>query len=76
MPTLVKISEGAISTSGLFSETSDLLFEIHPPQRRFKWKQQQIDQLCQDIITAYKANRDSYFLGTLLLVVSPDDFAG
>ena len=67
MPTLVKISEGAISTSGLFSETSDLLFEIHPPQRRFKWKQQQIDQLCQDIITAYKANRDSYFLGTLLL---------
>ena len=72
MPTLVKISEGAISTSALFSETSDLLFEIHPPQRRFKWKKQQIDQLCQDIITAYKANRDSYFLGTLLLVQVTD----
>ena len=68
MPTLVKISEGAISTGGLFSETSALLFEIHPPQRRFKWKKQQIDQLWQDILTAYKADRDSYFLGTLLLV--------
>ena len=68
MPTLVKISEGAISTSGLFSKTSDLLFEIHPPQRRFKWKKQQVDELWQDILTAYKANRDSYFLGTLLLV--------
>ena len=68
MPTLVKISEGAISTSGLFSEANDLLFAIHPPQRRFKWKNQQIDQLWQDILTAHEANRDSYFLGTLLLV--------
>ena len=69
---LVKISDGAVSTSDLF-ETSDLLFEIHPPQRRFKWKKQQIDQLWQDIITAYKAKRDSYFLGTLLLVQLNDD---
>lgn len=68
MPALVKINEGAISTSGLFSATNDLLFEIHPPQRRFKWKNQQVDQLWQDILTAYKADRDSYFLGTLLLV--------
>ena len=68
MPTLVKISEGAIPTSGLFSKTHDLLFEIRPPQRRFKWKTQQIDQLWQDILAAYTAKRDSYFLGTLLLV--------
>ena len=72
MPTLVKISEGAISTSGLFSETHKLLFEIHPPQRRFKWRNQQIDQLWQDILTAHKAKRDSYFLGTLLLVTLDD----
>ena len=72
MPTLVRISEEAISTSSLFSETSDLLFEIHPPQRRFKWKKQQIDQLWQDITNAYNAERDSYFLGMLLLVQSND----
>ena len=72
MPTLVKINDGAISTRSLFSEMSDLLFVIRPPQRRFKWRNQQIDQLWQDILTAYTANRDSYFLGTLLLVQLDD----
>ena len=73
MPTLVKISGAATSTSGLFSETNNaLLFEIRPPQRRFKWRNRQIDQLWQDIVAAYKANRASYFLGTLLLVRSDD----
>ena len=73
MPALVKISAGAISASGLFSEIHDLLFEIHPPQRRFKWKNHQIDQLWQDILNAFQANRDSYFLGTLLLVHLDDN---
>ena len=68
MPTLVKISDGAVSADGLFAQTDGLLFEIHPPQRRFKWKKQQIDQLWQDIRNAHQADRDSYFLGTLLLV--------
>ena len=68
MPTLVKISDGAIPTKKLFSVSEDLLFEIHSPQRRFKWERQQIDQLWQDIIGAHESNRDSYFLGTLLLV--------
>lgn len=73
MPTLVKISGSATSTSGLFSETNNaLLFEIRPPQRRFKWKKTQIDQLWQDIRAAYEAGRDSYFLGTLLLVPLDD----
>ena len=67
MPVLVKISEGAVSTSRLLSD-DDLLFEIHPPQRRFKWRNQQLDQLWDDLRTAHEADRDSYFLGTLLLV--------
>ena len=66
MPTIVKISDGAIPPSKLFSDNK-LLFVIRPPQRRFKWKNQQIDQLWNDILNAYRANRDSYFLGTLLL---------
>ena len=57
-----------MSTSGLLSGNDELLFVILPPQRRFKWKNQQVDQLWQDILTALKAKRDSYFLGTLLLV--------
>lgn len=67
MPRLVRISEGALAPNSLFSEISGLLFEIRPPQRRFKWKKQQVDQLWEDIRTAYTDNRDSYFLGTLLL---------
>ena len=66
MPRLVRISDGAISTGDLFSD-SGLLFEIHPPQRRFKWRKPQVDQLWGDIRKAHIDNRDSYFLGTLLL---------
>ena len=72
MPALVKISHGAISTSSLFSESNNLLFVIRPPQRRFKWKKEQIEQLWDDIVRAHKADRDSYFLGTLLLVPHRD----
>ena len=67
MPLLVKISDGSIAISSLFSENSGLLFEIHPPQRRFKWRKPQVDQLWEDIRKAHIDNRDSYFLGTLLL---------
>ena len=73
MPVSVKINDGAISTSELFL---GLLFEIHPPQRRFKWKKAQVNQLWEDIRKAHIDNRESYFLGTLLLApltpTSPD----
>lgn len=65
MPQLVKITDGASSTTDLFSA---ILFEILPPQRRFKWDRQQVDQLWEDIRKAHTSNHDSYFLGTLLLV--------
>ena len=75
MTTLVNIGKEAINTRGLFSETNDLLFTIRPPQRRFKWKKEQIDQLWQDIVKAHKAGRDSYLLGTLLLLPLDDSQA-
>ena len=65
---IVRINEDALSPDSLFSGNLGLLFEIHPPQRRYKWKAQQIDQLWQDIVKAHEAARDSYFLGSLLLV--------
>ena len=72
MPTLVRISEGALAPSSLFAENNGLFFEIHPPQRRFKWKKQQVDQLWEDIRTACMDDRDTYFLGTLLLAPIED----
>ena len=72
MPKLLKIGDEAVNATGLFSANEGLFFEIRPPQRRFKWKKPQIVQLWEDILTAYDNGRDSYFLGTLLLVVLDD----
>ena len=68
MPRLLRISEDAVSTDGLFSGNEGLLFEIRPPQRRFKWKDTQVVQLWNDILTAYRNDPNPYFLGSLLLV--------
>ena len=68
MPKLLKISDDAVHVQSLFSANEGLLFEVRPPQRRFKWKKPQIVQLWSDIYNAYKKGSDAYFLGTLLLV--------
>ena len=68
MAELVSVSGGARAPSQLFMENTGLLFQISPPQRRFKWKKQQVDQLWRDIEAAYSEGRPSYFLGPLILV--------
>ncbi len=68
MPKLLRISDDAVSATGLFSSDDGVLFEIHPPQRRFKWRKIQIEQLWEDITQACDGGRESYFLGSLLLV--------
>ena len=68
MPKLIRISDDAVSLMSLFSASEGLLFEIHPPQRRFKWREPQIVQLWNDLTKAYTDERASYFLGNLLLV--------
>lgn len=73
MTDYLRILKQSVSTQGLFSRAYDKrLFVIRPPQRRFKWKNEQIEQLWNDILTAHIAERDSYFLGTLLLVPLDD----
>ena len=68
MPNYLKIIDESMPASGLLSTAyDDLLFVIRPPQRRFKWTNKQTGQLWRDVLAAYKANRPSYFLGTLLL---------
>ena len=68
MPKLIRISDDAVSLRSLFSASDGILFEIHPPQRRFKWRVPQIVQLWDDLAKAYKDEREAYFLGNLLLV--------
>ena len=67
-PALVTIGDKLVPTKALFSEGNGLLFVIRPPQRRFKWKKQQVEQLWTDLRRARRTKLDSYFLGTLLLV--------
>ena len=79
MPTPISISiaKNAQDLKALFSEGNGLLFEIHPPQRRFKWKTDHVKQLWSDIRTAHttpdtKSSDSYYFLGTLLLAGQAD----
>ena len=79
MPTPISISiaRNAEDLKALFSEGTGLLFQIHPPQRRFKWKTGHVKQLWDDIRTAHttpnaKARDSYYFLGTLLLAGKAD----
>ena len=66
------IKDSALSTTSLFSNAGyDKLFEVRPPQRRYKWNKEQVKDLWDDIVQAAEKQRDSYFLGTLL--VSPTD---
>ena len=64
MPATVRITDGQLAPNGLFP---NLLFQVLPPQRRFKWKEQQIDQLWTDVLNAHRGNSEDYFLGPLLL---------
>ena len=68
MPEILRIEEKAVHTMSLFAESDSPLFEVRPPQRRFKWQRLQIEQLWKDVLAAYKRNVGSYFLGPLLLV--------
>lgn len=70
MAGLIRINDASDPPDSLFS--GGRLFEIHPPQRRFRWESRQIQELWDDIVNARDTSRDSYFLGTLLLVPLSD----
>jgi hypothetical protein len=63
MPT-VNLSEQSTCVQDLFRDSA---FDIRPPQRRYKWKAEQIAQFWDDIHNAYKQGTSWYFLGSLLL---------
>ena len=67
MPAPINIGDAAKPPNSLFSKSDGFLFEIHPPQRRFRWEKDQVKQLWDDIRNAHTKGRASYFLGTLLL---------
>ncbi len=62
------IKDDALTTTNLFSSGGySKLLEIHPPQRRYKWGDRQVDQLWGDIVRAIVNDSESYFLGTILV---------
>ena len=68
MPAPMRMSDGAFNLSQLFGNAYDRLFVIHPAQRRFKWGAGEVKQLWTDLSKAHDDGRDSYFLGTVLVV--------
>ena len=67
-----KIKDQAFTTQGLFDRAAyGKLFAIRPPQRRYKWTSTEVNRLWHDVLNAYRSERDSYFMGTL--IVTPLD---
>ena len=73
MATLLRMAEGAFNIKQLLGKSDDRVFVIRPPQRRFKWRNSEIDQLWDDLKRAHSVGRPSYFLGTLLLAPLGDN---
>ena len=70
MADLLVISDQAYSTEDLFDASSNgvrRLFEIRPPQRRFRWERTQVKQLWDDLAKAHSLSLEEYFLGTILV---------
>jgi len=67
----VSLSDQATQIQELFTNTQ---FDIRPPQRRYKWRAQQVEQFWNDIVNAHSQGASWYFLGSLLL--QPDRNGG
>ena len=60
----VNLSDQSTQIQELFTSTQ---FDIRPPQRRYKWRTQQVEQFWNDIVNAHNQGASWYFLGSLLL---------
>ncbi len=68
----INLSDSIVSAHDLFS--SQVTYEIKPPQRRYKWGKREIHQLWQDIRKASALSQESYFLGSIILQSEGDRF--
>lgn len=61
----------SVSISQLFGDPK-ILYRIPQYQRPYKWENEQIEQLWDDIFEAYENNTDNYFLGSIITAKSQD----
>lgn len=59
------------SISEIFS--SDKIYRIPNFQRPYSWKDDQIDQLWDDLYSAYEDNQNMYFLGSIVVVDNEEE---
>ena len=61
----------SVSVSQLFGDPKTL-YRIPQYQRPYKWINEQVEQLWDDIFEAYESDIDNYFLGSIITVKSSD----
>lgn len=62
----------SLSIKELFGNTNSL-YKIPLYQRPYKWGDDQVDKLWDDIFEAYENNEDNYFLGSIITAKPRDD---
>lgn len=62
----------SLSIKELFGNT-DSLYKIPQYQRPYKWEDEQVDRLWDDIYEAYENGEDNYFLGSVITAKPRDD---
>ena len=62
----------SLSIKELFGNT-DSLYKIPQYQRPYKWEDEQVDKLWDDIYEAYENGEDNYFLGSVITAKPRDD---
>ena len=62
----------SLSIGELFGNV-DALYKIPQYQRPYKWEDEQVDKLWEDVYDAFKNNEDNYFLGSIITAKPRDN---
>ena len=62
----------SVSVSQLFGDPKTL-YRIPQYQRPYKWVNEQVEQLWDDVFDAYENNVDNYFLGSVITAKNSDE---
>ncbi|MHA1403965.1 MAG: DUF262 domain-containing protein [Candidatus Helarchaeota archaeon] len=53
---------------------SDSFYQIPDYQRPYSWRDEEIDQLWDDLLTAFESGSETYFLGPIILIQPKDKY--
>ena len=58
---VINLTTQSETVKGVFgSGSSDQLYKVIPPQRRYKWKKDQVEQMWNDIVHAVQQGHKNY----------------